>query len=77
TMDPSDSNNALYDWRTNLKANWILVRDDNVHDYCNEWDLHRPPFLIIIDQNGYEFTKVEDAEAFNSEVRHGLISLLF
>jgi peroxiredoxin len=76
SMDPGDSNSELINWRNNLNANWILVRDDNVHDYCSEWDYHRSPFAIIIDQNGYFVTNVKQIYSFNNDVRTQIVSLL-
>ncbi|MFW9785575.1 MAG: TlpA family protein disulfide reductase [Candidatus Heimdallarchaeota archaeon] len=76
SMDPDDSNSELISWRNNLNANWILIRDDNVHDYCSEWDYHRAPFAIVIDQDGYFVANVNQVGAFNNALRTQILSLI-
>ena len=75
TMDPDDSNNELKEWRSDLGANWILIRDDNVHDYCAEFDFHMPPYAVIVDQNGYYITLISNVNGFNSMVRTQIVAL--
>ncbi|KKM85597.1 hypothetical protein LCGC14_1287470 [marine sediment metagenome] len=74
-MDPDDSNNELKEWRSDLGANWILIRDDNVHDYCAEFDFHMPPYAVIVDQNGYYITLISNVNGFNSMVRTQIVAL--
>ena len=75
SMDPDDSNVDLKAWRSGLAADWIIVRDDNVHEYCNEFDYHMPPFAIIVDQNGHYVTNVHNIGGFNSMVRTQIVAL--
>ena len=51
SLNFEDSNGDLYNWRNDLDASWIIVRDNINRDYSSQLDIAYTPTIIIIDQN--------------------------
>ena len=76
TVDPADSNSGLYNWGSNLNANWDIVRDDLSHSYSSPWNVAYTPTAIIFDQNGNIVNKIVGSEDFYSKVTTEIDALL-
>jgi thiol-disulfide isomerase/thioredoxin len=69
TIDTADSNSNLYNWKNNLNASWIIVRDEISHIYSSQLDIAYTPTTVVIDQDGNFVKKIVGSNNFENNLR--------